>query len=134
MRSTLVITVLVCLAMMSLQAENSSVVTVQHYSRRQLHLYKSFNLTNQYKNARRLSVKLPKVICKPAHSAGTFIVEQAMSCAMQALMPGSGVAKTAVKVGKAAAGKLGLMDKLKALQHKAAAFIIKKLLGLLGCK
>jgi len=29
---------------------------------------------------------------------------------------------------------MGLMDKLKALQHKAADFIIKKLLGLLGCK
>jgi len=132
MRVTLVITVLVCLAMMSLQTVNSNVVEVQH--KRQLVLSKSFNLTSQYKAARRLGVKLPKQICKPARCAGTFIVEQAVSCAMTALMPGSNMVGSALRKGAAVTKKLGLVDKLRQLRHKAADFIIKKLLGLLSCK
>merc|ERR1712072_156331 len=134
MRSTLVITVLACLAMMSMQAINN--VTAQHVSRRELKAFEArrISMTKQYYHYRRLGIKLPKAFCKPAHGAGTFIVEQAMSCAMQAIMPGSGMIGKVVSAGKAVAKKVGIMGKLKAMQHKAADFIIKKLLGVFGCK
>jgi len=126
MRYTLVSTVLACLAIMSIQATNQSTKLSE--------IQRRISMTNFYYEQRRLGFKLPKAICKPAHSAGSFIIVQAMNCAMQAAMPGSGLAAKAVKVGKAAAKKVGVMDKIMALKKKAADFIMKKFLGVIGCK
>ena len=103
MRFTLLITVLACVTMMSLQATDMT------SSRRQLERYEArrISMTKQYWNARRRGFGLPEELCEPCSVAGNFIANQAMSCAMQALIPGSGYIGKAVKFGKKGIKKLG---------------------------
>ena len=98
-------------------------------------------------NERQLGIKLPKKMCAPAASAGAFILEQIVKCAIKMLIPGAGVAgavgkvsQTALKVGKAAVAagkmaskKLGLMAMLEKKQHELAGKVMGLLLSKLGC-
>merc|ERR1712178_386511 len=70
---------------------------------------------------RRELLKMPKKMCAPAASAGTFIIEQAMDCARKMLMQGASkyvaklgkAATLAMKVGTKAAKKLDIIKFIK---------------------
>jgi len=145
MKFTLIMTVLACVTMMSLQATDMT------SSRRQLERYEArrISMTNQYWHARRAGYwKMPPQICPPALSAGTFIANQAITCAMQFLMPGSGmvnkiakitkkVVKTGIKMskklGKVLGKKMNILAKIKAKRDDAIEWVVGKLLYYLGC-
>lgn len=119
MRSTLFITILACQAMFSLQRWSDE---------------RRLALTKQYHHARRLGFKFPKQFCKPAHNTGVFIIDTAIMCAVEAIIPGAGKIAKLIKKGKKIADKFGVMKKIEALKHKAEAFIMSKFLGIFGCK
>lgn len=76
--------------------------------------------------ARRLKLQMPTVICEPAKSAGTFIIQNAITCAYK-MLPGTDVISKAVTTGKEAAGKMGAVEKIEAMADEATQFVIKKL-------
>merc|ERR1719231_952882 len=91
-------------------------------------------LTKDYNHARRMGFKFPKQMCKPAKSAGVFILDTAVMCAIEAIIPGAGKIADAVKLGKKVADKLGVMGKINAMKKKAESFVVGKFLGIFGCK
>merc|ERR1719262_2153819 len=91
-------------------------------------------LTRDYHHARRMGFKFPKQFCKPAHDAGVFILDTAVMCAVEAIIPGAGNIAKAIKMGKKIADKLGVMKKINELKTKAEKFVVGKFLGIFGCK
>jgi len=119
MRSTLLVTVLACLAMFSLQGFSDE---------------RRLALTKDYHHLRRMGLKFPKQVCKPAHKVGVFVLDTAVMCAIEAIIPGAGTIAKAIKMGKKIADKLGVMGKINALKTKAEKFVVGKFLGVFGCK
>merc|ERR1711957_185282 len=84
--------------------------------------------------------QMPESICKPASSVSKVIVESAMACAMEHVLPksvtkaGSAALQTASKyMGALGLGKLNIIDKMRSSKHKAVELVQSKLLGALGC-
>lgn len=91
-------------------------------------------MVKQYWQNRKLGLHImPSQICSPALAAGTFIANQAITCAMQALLPGSGMINRAAAVGKQVVDKLGLAKPLMDARTKFLRYFINKLLVYLGC-
>ena len=63
-------------------------------------------------NRRAQYLQMPKEICPPTVEVATFIADQAITCAMQFLLPGSGMINRVVKMGKQAVDKLHAMGPL----------------------
>jgi len=129
MRFALVITVLACVSMMTLQATHmdSPKRSLKEEARRAA-------MVKQYWQARKRGLfKMPQQICPPALDAGTFIANQAISCAMQALAPGSGLASRLIKTGTKVAAKTGAMGPIMDMRTKFLRYVINKLLHYLGC-
>merc|ERR1712110_1109591 len=70
----------------------------------------------------------------PAKDAGVFILDTAIMCAVEAIIPGSGKIADAIKAGKKVADKLGVMAKITELKTKAENWVLSKFLGIFGCK
>merc|ERR1712031_137119 len=91
-------------------------------------------LTRDYHHARRMGFKFPQQMCKPVRDAGVLILDTAVMCAAEAIIPGaSGIAK-AIAAGKKVADTLGVMKTITDLKTKAENFIVSKFLGIFGCK
>merc|ERR1719387_174596 len=118
MRSILLLTVLASMAMFSFQITDE----------------RRMALTKDYYHARRMGFTFPQQFCQPAKEAGVFILDTAIVCAAEALIPGSGKIVDAIKAGKKVADTLGVMKKITELKTKAENFVMSKFLGIFGCK
>merc|ERR1712178_624606 len=76
----------------------------------------------------------PQQFCQPAKETGVFILDTAIVCAVEAIIPGSGKIAEAIKAGKKVADTLGVMSKITELKSKAENFVMSKFLGIFGCK
>jgi len=118
MRTILIFTILACSAMLSMQMTDE----------------RRMALTKDYNHARRMGFKMPTQFCQPAKDAGVFILDTAIMCAVEAIIPGSGKIADAIKAGKKVADKLGVMAKITELKTKAENWVLSKFLGIFGCK
>merc|ERR1712139_747279 len=118
MRTILIFTILACSAMFSIQMTDE----------------RRMALTQDYNHARRMGFKMPTQFCQPAKDAGVFILDTAIMCAVEAIIPGSGKIADAIKAGKKVADKLGVMAKITELKTKAENWVLSKFLGIFGCK
>lgn len=132
MKLFLIITVLACTTLMSLQAVNTYSVAASPVFKGELERRIKI-IANQDQADRKLQFVMPEEICKPAKSAAKVIVENAVTCAMQKVMPKSTTSSKHVKRAINYAGKLGLIDKIRANKYKAVDFVTEKLLGAFGC-
>jgi len=145
MRIILLLTIVSCAVIMTNQINASTSLTVKapvSTSTRRLYL------DSRSPRDRRLEITMPKQMCAPAASAGAFLIEQTIDCAIKYLTAGAEkqaevagkavkIHATAVKTGIAAGhyqnNKTGHMGTFNAHKHELAVFIMGKLLGSLGC-
>jgi len=118
MKSILLLTVLASMAMFSFQITDE----------------RRMALTKDYYHARRMGFTFPQQFCQPAKETGVFILDTAIVCAVEAIIPGSGKIAEAIKAGKKVADTLGVMSKITELKTKAENFVMSKFLGIFGCK
>ena len=104
MRSTLIVTVFACLAMASFQWSTE----------------RRLALTKKFEESRRLGIKFPPQMCKPLHKAGVMILDAAVMCAVEAIIPNATTIVNKIKQGAKIASKFGInvMGKINELKKK----------------
>merc|ERR1711990_1266595 len=110
MRYSLIITLLACMAMFSLQKnmyvdELGNAPIPRHlYQVRRFNLDTSegrrIELTRKYWAARRNLIKMPAKMCVPLKKMGMYLIDLAVNCAAEAIIPGAGEITDAIKMAK----------------------------------
>jgi hypothetical protein len=77
---------------------------------------------------------MPAKMCVPLKKMGMYLIDLAVNCAAEAIIPGAGTIIDAIKMGKKILDKLGVMKLVTKLKNKVTGFIMEKLLGIFGCK